>query len=732
MAAQPPDLNITKGDLDRITSKLAAIPPGKTGALVVGVDWRAGVPVWGRFGVATRVGEHLQLSVEAETKFKQAPPNAGVYVAWVWVAILALFAGPACSVRSAHLERPVSHPLSSAAFGTIALTELALAPEQIIILSGPPKPVAASVGGGGDSTAPVVTAFTIPSTASSLTVSISSFTATDNTAVTGYLANESASTPSVSDPSWSGSAPSSYVFASQGAKTLYGWAKDAAGNISSGVSDDVTITLGGGVDDPNYRYVTDTGAGAKTGLSWSTACDGFTLSCKSTLGSGNSLTRGFTYYVADGDYRADVEAIYGHYFGKSVSGTTRITVKKATAADHGTNTGWSDEMGDGVATFDHITVDSGYWTFDGVVGSGTSGFGFKVDNQLCTAADHGATKTGIDLGNGNNVLRIKHMEIEMCGEDAKKDGTIALADCSASECGLSTDGIYFNSATTPSEDLEITDVYIHDLTRNGIALSRVDDVLIEGVTVARIHGFDDYVHGQAIQLTTPPMDNITIRNNTFVDISGSGAISWLYLNSSAGTCYTNHYVYGNVLYTTASTALGVNSRYYFSPGAFWLRDGSSSGSRNCIDVWKVYHNTYYNIVNPETSLSDVFTTFTNIEVRNNLFVNSTFQQNPANVGVTVSHNFFYNNTGANVPVGESNQQNGSGDPFVNAATFDLRLSGHTTAGFVLPSPYTTDRLGSTRSTPDRGAYEYTGGGNDDHQAARGAYARLFPLEARWQ
>lgn len=80
----PPDLNITQGDLDRLKTKLAAIPPDKTGAVVVGIDWRGGVPVWLRFGVATRIGEHLQLSTEAETKFKKAAPNASIHAAWIW------------------------------------------------------------------------------------------------------------------------------------------------------------------------------------------------------------------------------------------------------------------------------------------------------------------------------------------------------------------------------------------------------------------------------------------------------------------------------------------------------------------------------------------------------------------------------------------------------------------------------------------------------------------------
>jgi hypothetical protein len=94
-----------------------------------------------------------------------------------------------------------------------------------------------------DITLPVITSFTIPDTASDLTVSISTFTATDNIGVTGYLVNESASTPAIDDPSWSGSAQTEYTFDTDGSKTLYAWAKDEAGNISTSTSDSVTITL---------------------------------------------------------------------------------------------------------------------------------------------------------------------------------------------------------------------------------------------------------------------------------------------------------------------------------------------------------------------------------------------------------------------------------------------------------------------------------------------------------
>ena len=94
-----------------------------------------------------------------------------------------------------------------------------------------------------DTTAPTVTAFSIPSTSSSLTVSISSFTASDNNAVTGYLLTESSSAPLASDSGWTGTAPTTYTFSTQGSKTLYAWAKDAAGNVSTSMSAPVTVTV---------------------------------------------------------------------------------------------------------------------------------------------------------------------------------------------------------------------------------------------------------------------------------------------------------------------------------------------------------------------------------------------------------------------------------------------------------------------------------------------------------
>ena len=98
-----------------------------------------------------------------------------------------------------------------------------------------------------DITAPVISAFSVPSSSSSSSVTVLSFSGTDNIGVTGYLIKESASTPSSDDGAWSETAPGSYVVSSgNGEKILYAWLKDAAGNISSSSSASVTIFSGGG------------------------------------------------------------------------------------------------------------------------------------------------------------------------------------------------------------------------------------------------------------------------------------------------------------------------------------------------------------------------------------------------------------------------------------------------------------------------------------------------------
>jgi hypothetical protein len=92
-----------------------------------------------------------------------------------------------------------------------------------------------------DATAPQITSFTVNAASSGLTVPVTSLSATDAMGVTGYLLSESAPPPGINDPAWTPMAWGSYTFSSSGSKTLYAFARDAVGNISSGVSATVNV-----------------------------------------------------------------------------------------------------------------------------------------------------------------------------------------------------------------------------------------------------------------------------------------------------------------------------------------------------------------------------------------------------------------------------------------------------------------------------------------------------------
>lgn len=97
------------------------------------------------------------------------------------------------------------------------------------------------VAGGSpptDTTAPTVTDFKVmvtPKTFTTRTVKVTSLTATDaDSSVTGYKITESAKKPAPNATGWTSTPPKTYEIKSTSTRALYGWAKDAAGNVSKG------------------------------------------------------------------------------------------------------------------------------------------------------------------------------------------------------------------------------------------------------------------------------------------------------------------------------------------------------------------------------------------------------------------------------------------------------------------------------------------------------------------
>jgi len=145
-----------------------------------------------------------------------------------------------------------------------------------------------------DTSSPVISSFNVPAISSTLTVPITSFTATDTPSYGKlyYLVNETATTPSL-NTGWSTIAPASYTFTSYGSKKLYAWAKDYKGNIT-GTSAAVNV---------NVLNVTKTGTGSGTvtsspnGINCGTACSSSFQDSSVTLTASpasNSIFLGWT------------------------------------------------------------------------------------------------------------------------------------------------------------------------------------------------------------------------------------------------------------------------------------------------------------------------------------------------------------------------------------------------------------------------------------------------------
>lgn len=376
-----------------------------------------------------------------------------------------------------------------------------------------------------------------------------------------------------------------------------------------------------------------------------------------------TLQRGSTYYVADGVYS-------GATFDTPSSGTMVVTIKKATGVDHGTDTGWQGSYGDGQAEFRAtgtvLTFETPYWVFDGQVGAGQSGYGFKV-----TVTGMGDAARGIRLLQG--YITISHTEIT-----------------SANPAGVSTDskqdGIYTTAAAANS--VTISHNYIHEWKRCAILVSGTTGWTIENNFIYHTYSTSG-AHGQAIQFGPGAVSNMTIRHNTFKDTHGTGVI--VYLDNS----FDDIRIYGNLFWHTGEpAAIGINSTSQAI--------GSTNGD-TATNI-KIHNNTFIGMKGrsptPSGAIDNNGTAVGN-EAYNNVWYDCvvTFD------GTAHDYNWFYMSGSQS----EVHGQNGTGDPFINRMNGDFRLISTTLGGMSLPTPFNVDRLGAIRGgdgTWDRGAYEF--------------------------
>lgn len=425
----------------------------------------------------------------------------------------------------------------------------------------------------------------------------------------------------------------------------------------------VALTLLTGLDAHAANWYVRAGA-AGNGTDWNNAYPSLPA----------TLVRGDTYYVADGSYP-------GRTFGTAVSGTTPITIKKATVADHGTTTGWVDSYGVGQASFTSgFVFASSYWVIDGQTGGGAANkwgqaFGFKITEKGDGTA---VIKTGQNASGQSvtsNFITIRHVDLQGKGSVSGQGGS------------FSNDGL----AIYGSSNVTLSYFRMAGIGRCPFFISP-SNLVVEHGWVQSYHGSSG-VHSEVASIWgfASSVGDVTFRYNLFTDIQSTGGLMWD--NSSNPSARLN--VHGNVFYKPA--------------GATWQRANGVIGgwtSNSAFHNATVYNNTFVNV--DQESLSTLPTVYSNNVAYNNLFYNSSSPSFAKFANHDYNH---YINSGGNHA--ETNGSSAtSGDPFVDLVGMDFRLKAASATGAVLAAPFNVDAWGKTRGadgTFDRGAFEFGGG-----------------------
>ena len=421
----------------------------------------------------------------------------------------------------------------------------------------------------------------------------------------------------------------------------------------------------------------------------------------------SSLVRGATYYVATGSYGS-------HNFSDAQSGTNLIIIRKATATDHFTDTGWQSSYGTGQAVFQApFTFDTGYYTIDGqyrtTIGSG---HGFHLVNG-------GSQPNNVRLGSSGPTyapnVTLRYIEIE---------GSHSLSN-SPVDVGVLADNTY--TANPGSANLLVQYCYIHNVGNCPFLIRNSFGVTLE-YNYSRFNNYTTLNHAEAIS-SAEANNNFTVRYNIFEDCVGS---AWVYTASGSDwpvNSISNWWFYGNIYqisYTNLNdTAIAIGPTDW---GCLALISIACHGEiRFCNNTIINLNNNSVNVGGGQEFaglyVGEGFTTTADkFYVQNNLWINCN-EVDPLVQGLSqVNGSYFANitnlywdhNTYISTPTTDT-------DPYrqvltanttnwlVNWFSENDHLVTNTAAGTPLPAPFNLDPDGNTRGadgTWDRGAYEF--------------------------
>jgi hypothetical protein len=393
------------------------------------------------------------------------------------------------------------------------------------------------------------------------------------------------------------------------------------------------------------HFVRAGAAGAGNGSDWNNAYPALPA----------SLVRGDVYYVAGGTYPART-------FSDPQSGSLVITVKKATAADHGTDTGWQASYGTTQATFNStLRFASGYYVLDGQVRNESNWFdgtvyGFRIahNNQ-----DQNIIISG---GTASSNITVRNVFVDAIVGN--------LPSTTVRRYAIDTDTYGGSSAT----GLVFSRMYVSG--GNNIWFLRTTNGAIVEYSASNGVSGNAANHGEIVNLYYSG-ENAIIRYNQWKNAFLNGGGTALVAITYAGGMQ----FYGNVV-----------SNFQVGDGVVGFNGYYSSGNR-------VYNNT---VVGGTGACGTPWGTGTNNVVYNNLFINC------RSVGLEGTHD--YNGFSDSDTRGEAHAQvNVATSLFTNYANGVYTLASQTSPGLALTSPYMTDMVGTARGSSgvvSRGAYEF--------------------------
>lgn len=415
------------------------------------------------------------------------------------------------------------------------------------------------------------------------------------------------------------------------------------------------------------HYVRAAASGSADGSDWTNACTDFTGSCAVA-----SLVRGDTYYVGTGTYGSRT-------FNTAVSGTLVITIRGATASEHGTDTGWQASYGVDVAqaTFGTgMVIARSYITFDGAVGPVWSGSAAAYGFRIALPSNCSADQLGMQIIDVTPAV-ISNVTVKR----------VSWLGCGPSFDGFRQQGIYVGAnvgiGDDSTQDITISTLYLDD----GITPLIVDRAV--RVTVEYVFIDDNWsgvFHGVSVQNRN--VDDVIYRYNRIENSTGTG-----------GICGYDNFIRNVKIYANLFVANGGGN------GLICSGDGGSVG----LDGWLVYNNTIVDA--PANFFFSTHASTANNFIRNNLL----YKSEPfisATAGITHEYNTYLDSL--NTPESEPNGQIDTFNPFVNYASGNYHLANGTSvdAGLSLGSPYSSDPDGLTRGGDgkwDRGIYEFSAG-----------------------